>query len=151
MQPKHISLILVGVILAGACGFYGGTTFAKSRSGDASGQRLQLGADGMRNIRGGNMPAAGQAGRAAQGMAVGEVLSIDGQSASVKLRDGGSKIVFLTASTTVMRMEQAGLADVAPGTEITVSGTPNADGSLTAQTIQIRPEGLAGFGFGRQE
>jgi hypothetical protein len=150
MQSKHISIILVGVILAGACGFYGGNIYAKSKASEAPGQRLQAGAEGMRNFRA-NMGTAGQAGRATQGMAAGEVLSIDGQSISLKLRDGGSKLVFLTASTTVAKMDKAGLEDIASGTEITVNGTPNADGSLTAQVIQLRAEGMTGFGFGRQD
>jgi len=31
MRTKHISIVLLGVILAGACGFYGGTLYAKSK------------------------------------------------------------------------------------------------------------------------
>lgn len=143
MQTKHVSIILAGVILAGACGFYGGNLYAKSRTGSGQGQQAQMGAGGARIFR-----AGGQSGRGVQGMASGEVLSKDGQSLSLKLRDGGSKIVFLSASTTVMKLAEAKADDVATGVEVTVNGTPNADGSITAQTIQIRPAGMANFGFG---
>ena len=148
MQTKHISIILVGIILAGACGFYGGTLYAKSRSGTGQGQQVQAGA-GARTFRGGQ--AGGQMGRGQQGIASGEVLSKDGQSLSLKLRDGGSKLVFLSASTTVSKLADAKLDDVAAGAEVTVNGAPNADGSITAQFIQIRPAGMAGFGFGRPD
>ncbi len=146
MQTKHISIILVGVVLAGACGFYGGTLFAKPRAGAGQGMQAQFGANGARNFRGGQ--GTGQMGRVQQGMASGEILSKDGQSLSLKLRDGGSKIIFLSASTTVSKLAEAKLDDVASGAEVTVAGTPNADGSITAQMIQIRPAGMAGFGFG---
>lgn len=149
MQPKHISIILIGAALAGACGFYGGTLYAKSKAGPGQGPQSQIGGNGARNFRAGQM--GGQMGRVQQGMAAGEVLSKDGQSLSLKLRDGGSKLVFLSASTTVSKLTEAKLDDVASGVEVTVNGTPNADGSLTAQMIQIRPAGLVGFGFGRSD
>lgn len=150
MQTKHIMIVLLGVSLAGGVGFYGGTLYAKSSVRIGPGQQPQMGGAGVRNFRG-NQAAGGQMGRGQMGMAAGEVLSVDGQSLSLKLRDGGSKIVFLTASTTVAKLDAGTLGDVAKGVQITVNGAPNADGSLTAQMIQIRPAGLENPGFGRPD
>jgi len=140
MRTKYISIILLGVILAGVCGFYGGTLYAKSKIATVQSPQARMVANGPRNFRG------GQAGRSQQGLASGEVLSFDGQSLSLKLSGGGSKVVFTSASTTVTRMSEAQLTDITAGANVTVNGVPNTDGSITAQFIQIRPAGMAGFG-----
>ena len=81
--------------------------------------------------------SAGQNGN----FAGGEIISKDATSITVKLQDGSSKIVFVSSSTPVLTSVQGNLNDLNVGDNITVIGTQNSDGSITSQSIQIRPIG----------
>lgn len=72
------------------------------------------------------------------GFVSGQVITKDAQSITVQLPNGNSAIVFYSSSTQVMKPAAASIADLVPGTEISVGGTENADGSMTAQSIQVR-------------
>jgi hypothetical protein len=52
---------------------------------------------------------------------------------------GGSKIVFLDTNTKITKQAEGSASDLAVGTQVSVSGAPNADGSVNAQMVQIRP------------
>ncbi|OIO07392.1 hypothetical protein CO115_00755 [Candidatus Falkowbacteria bacterium CG_4_9_14_3_um_filter_36_9] len=55
------------------------------------------------------------------------------------MRDGGSKIVFLSDSTSIGKTTDGTVADLEAGKQVTINGKDNSDGSVTAQSIQIRP------------
>ena len=65
---------------------------------------------------------------------------MDDESIIVRLSAGGSKIVFVSDGTQIVRSDEGVLDDISVGEVVTVSGTLNADGSLSAQSIQIRSE-----------
>lgn len=135
MQTKHLIPLLMGVILTAGLAFYGGTLYAKPKIGAFR--------NGMpANFRTGVGPAGANGPGRMMGLAAGEILSKDDKSVTVKLQDGGSKIVFFSASTTVSKMTDGSLDDLTQGTNVFVNGTTNADGSVTANMIQIRPEGV---------
>jgi predicted ribosome-associated RNA-binding protein Tma20 len=87
----------------------------------------------------------GQGGARLAGAVAGEIVAKDDTSITIKLRDGGSRIVFTASSTTVGKMSVGTLADLANGANVMVMGTPNGDGSLTAGSIQVRPAGDTGM------
>ena len=62
----------------------------------------------------------------------------DNTSITLKLRDGGSKIVFYTDKTTIAKTVDGILDDLAVGKQVNVIGTTNPDGSVSAQSVQIR-------------
>ena len=130
---KKIIAVIVGVVIVGGGSFYGGIKYDQSKNppvvrGAGSGNFV-----GGRGARGAGQGSAG-------GFTAGEVASRDDKSLTIKLRDGGSKIVFFSGSTSVMKSAAGDVADVSIGNQVIVMGSANSDGSLTAQSIQIRPD-----------
>jgi hypothetical protein len=133
MSMKKALLVVIACVLLGGA-FYGGVTYAKGRQGPgaaANGAGFQRG----QGVPGGRM---GQ-GNAAASMVNGDVLSMDDKSLTVKLRDGGSKIVFFSTSTQVVKTVDGTMTDVQVGKTVNVAGSTNVDGSVTAKSIQLRP------------
>jgi len=121
--------IIIGLVLI-AVSFYGGMKYGDAKTASAQTARFANGQfggrGGMRGINGG-------------GATSGQILSKDAQSITLQLRDGGSKIVFLSGSTTVMKAVAGNMNDLSVGQQVTAIGTADAQGNLTAQSIQIRP------------
>ena len=129
MNKKLISIVVVVVIVSGGLGFWGGMKYQSS----------QTPAFGSGNFaRGVNGKTGNQAGMARGGGTIGEVLSKDATSITVKLPTGGSKIVFFDSSTSVMKTASSSLDAVVVGSQVVVGGSTNSDGSVSAKTIQIR-------------
>lgn len=80
------------------------------------------------------------------GFAMGQILSEDSQSITLQVASGSSEVVFYSPSTKISKTVSGTTNDLTTGTTVVVAGTPNSDGSLTAQTIQIG--GPTGFGGG---
>ena len=73
------------------------------------------------------------------GLVNGEIIAKDDHSITIKMQDGSTKIVFISNSTQVSKSVSGTLTDLANQVNVTANGTPNSDGSVTAQFIQIRP------------
>ncbi|MBI5153100.1 MAG: hypothetical protein HZA36_01435 [Parcubacteria group bacterium] len=123
-------MVGVAILLVGGGAFHGGVKYAENNRGNGGGGRGafgQMGNGGQRGVaRGG-------------GFTTGEVISKDDKSITLKLRDGGSKIIFFTESTKVMKNTDGPLKDIETGTQISTTGNANQDGSVNAQSIQILP------------
>lgn len=139
-MKKILPQIIVGVLVIGIISFYGGMKYGGSKiiatASNTLGQGQQRGG-GQFGSGAGNRMGGGNRGGA--GFANGEVVSVDDKSLTVKMRDGSSKVIILSVSTQVLKSAVGTLVDVPTGTEITVVGSPNSDGSITAQSIQVRP------------
>ena len=127
MNKNKIVLIVSCVVLMGIS-FYAGNKYGQGQA-----QPATQDATPQRNFGGGQ-----RGGRNGGGFNMGEILSKDKESITLKLRDGGSKIVFYTDKTSVMKTVEGTLADLVAGKQVSVMGTPNADGSVNAQSVQIR-------------
>ncbi len=128
-------LIVIALVAVGAGSFYGGMQYGKKTNGgdDRAARSGQFG--GGRGERGGF-------GRQSNGgFVAGEILFKDDKSITLKLRDGGSKIVFVSSSTQVMKSEAGTVNDLKVGEQVSTMGTANSDGSVNAQSVQIRPAG----------
>lgn len=131
-MKKNI-IIVVGVLLLVGGAFYGGMQYAsRMRQANFQGRGNFFGQAGQ--VGGGSRMA-----RNGGGFVAGEILSRDDKSITMKLPDGGSRIVFLSNTTQVMKSTTGSASDLATGEQITVMGTQNSDGSMSAASIQIRP------------
>ena len=138
-MKKHIPYALAVITLL--IGFYGGLKYQQNKtlaSRNFGGQDFQNLTPEQRQQMRGAGGFAGQGG-ASGGSASGEILSKDDKSITVKLRDGGSKIIFLSDKTTIGKTTEGGRSDLEVGKTVIVNGTPNSDGSVSADNIQIRP------------
>lgn len=152
MLKKILPIIILVVVVVATGSFYGGMAYGKGSGKGMAGRNFngqQFGANiagmGQRGDRAGGAGAVG-------GFVSGQVISQDDQSITVKLMargnatggqeatsQGGSKIVFFSTSTQVMKTSEGSIRDIAVGSNLTITGKANSDGTLTAQSIQIRP------------
>ena len=156
MDKKNniIGMIAVIIVVAGGS-FYGGMQYGANKS-----PQSQLAQGGGKNggnfgagMNGGQRGAGQGGGQAGQGggqrgsgaagnmgdFISGQVIAKDDTSVTIKGRDGSSKIVFLSSTTSIDKSVSGGAADLAVGQQVNANGKTNADGSLAAQNIQIRP------------
>jgi hypothetical protein len=129
-----VTVLLILVVAAGS--FFGGMKYgvAKKTANGAAQRFGQMAGTGQR--------AFGDAGgfRAnGANLVNGEVLSKDDKSVTVKLNDGGSKIVFFSDATKFMKTATDTIDNLKVGDNIMANGTANADGSISAESIQLRP------------
>ncbi len=143
MQKNRKIIVSVVVCLAIALlSFRGGMIYMNSKVANTNTNRSsQFGQGGMnqQNVGGRNLQGMRNGGGLGGGVVSGEVLSKDATSMTVKLRDGGSKIVLISPSSKVEKTVDGTGTDVVAGKQVMVSGTANPDGSVTASSIQIRP------------
>jgi len=143
MKKILLSVIVTAVIVGGGA-FFGGMQYAKSQTPDMGDLASRFGnfdpsqRSGMSGGMGGftRSQAGGE-------FVSGEILSMDAESITIKLPDGSSKLVFFSDASKINKMTEGSSADLVTGTIITVIGTSNNDGSVTASTIQILPEGFS--------
>ncbi|MCX6741535.1 MAG: hypothetical protein NTY61_04015 [Candidatus Parcubacteria bacterium] len=133
MLKNTIVVLVVLVVAVGVGSFCGGMSYGKNLSKGPMSKNFN-----MMGQRGDVANRAGGAG-AVCGFVSGEVISQDGQSITVKLKDTGTKIVFFSTSTQIMKTSTGSISDIAVGSNLTITGKANADGSVIAQSIQIRP------------
>ena len=67
----------------------------------------------------------------------GEIISQDDKSITVKLTDGSTKIIILADSTSYSEEKTVEKNNLIVGTKVGIFGTPNSDGSITAQSVRL--------------
>jgi len=142
---KKIIPIIVALIIIGGGAFYGGMKYQQSKSsfGNFSRQNFQnLSEEQRQQLLQGNVGGSfGQGTGRGTGTNFlnGEVIAKDEQSLTLKMSDGGSKIIFFSDSTEISKTTEGSIGDIEIGKQIMVSGGQNSDGSYTAKTIQLSP------------
>lgn len=121
MQKNKIAII-VGVICI-IVGFVVGILVGKSSGNQAASQSGAR--QFVRNSQNGSS-------------VMGQVSAVTGNSLTIALPNGGSEIVFYSTSTPIMKSVEASSSALAAGQDVVVVGTANSDGSVTADSIQLR-------------
>jgi hypothetical protein len=137
MNKKIIVYVSVGiVVLIGI--FYLGVFYGKSRSQMKPAGEFGIGMQQNQNGQFGMKNGNGKMNEG--GMIGGEITSMDDKSITIKLTNGGSKIVFFDTNTVISKMATGSTSDLSVSTSVSVTGSANSDGSLTAKSIEIRPQ-----------
>ncbi|MCL4352980.1 DUF5666 domain-containing protein [Patescibacteria group bacterium] len=134
MKNNLVTIIIVAVIV-GAVGFFAGMQFSNYQQ---SQRRNSFSGFGQGGAQGGQFQ-----GRAVNGTRSrpvdGIILNQDANSITVKMQDGSTKIVVLSATTNYVRTSSASKNDLKVGDTVGAFGTENSDGTMTATNIQLNP------------
>ena len=138
MNSKILGIVVSGLLIA-AGSFYEGTVYAKSNAPASRGGNFtgQFGTGGA---------GLNRAGMSRAGFTAGQILSKDATSITIKMQDGSTKIILIGSSTQIMKSATGSLVDLVAGVEVAVNGATNSDGSITAQSVQIRSAGSMPLG-----
>lgn len=141
-----LAIVVVAVVAAGA-GFFGGMKYQQRKLITGFGRLANGQGNGTMMFGRNGQQAGGQQG--GQGSRIGtqgfrpvsgSILSTGDNSITVKLADGSTKIVLLSDSTQLNKADQASKQDLKVGATVAVFGQTNADGSVSAQNIQLNPQ-----------
>ena len=159
MDKKAIIITAVAAIIFAGGGFYGGTKYQASKSPFANFQRN---GGGFATFGQGADSGAGTGANRVRnngGFVTGEIIKKDDKSVTIQLggnngangaganetaNSTGSKTVYYSDATTVSKSVDGTKDDMAVGKNVMITGTPNSDGSVVAQVVQIRPDNAAG-------
>ncbi len=141
---KKQIIVITSIIIAGGGLFYGGMKYGQRASAQTGMNNFanltpeerqmrfqQIGANANGSVRGARNGSSG-------GFIAGNVIAKDSSSITLKLRDGGSKIVFISGTTAITKSATGTVQDLNIGSEVTANGSANTDGSISAQSIQVR-------------
>ena len=141
-----ITLALVATL---AVGLFGGILVGHSTAASATTSRGGAGIGGGfgGGFGGGSAGGEGGAGgRVGGAFTAGTIVSVDGNTITLKLTDGNTVKVTTGSDTTVTKTEKSTVSALAAGETIRVAGAKDADGNVTATTVT---EGATGFGGAR--
>lgn len=136
MKKYTVHIVWLVVALAALGGGYAWGHASAGRSGGGYAGAGAFASSTRRSFAGG--------GASGGGIATGQISAMDSSSITLQLANGNSEVVFYSSSTQISEPKTVPVSDLAVGTNVMVAGTSNSDGSLTAESIQVRPSGSAG-------
>ncbi len=150
-------LVIVLVLAIAGASFYGGMVYGKSQAQANVQAAFRTGAAGF---QGGNLPQGavplangtpgafvrGQRNGQGGGFVLGTIKQIGDGSLVLTDNNGKETQVKVTDTTLIEKNQSVKLADLSEGETVMVSGSAAADGTLTARSVQVAPQGRFGFG-----
>jgi len=140
-MSKKIIIVLVACGSLAAVGVAGMWYYSKSKNTTPG--NVQTG----HNFMPGEGAPAGQrtrmrSGNSNFGFVGGKILGKDDASITVQTNNGGSVIALYSAATKITKIVDGQASDLAVGQTVTARGTKNEDGSISVDSLQIRPQGI---------
>lgn len=139
-RNSWIIAVVVAIVFGGG-GYYAGT-LASSAAAPAGATGAPTGGGTFAGRSGGS----GRFGGGSGGFTAGTIVSIGSGTMTIQLAEStsssattGTKIVLFDANTQVNEMTTVPPTSLVAGQSVVVSGSSNADGSVTATSIQVRP------------
>lgn len=136
MKNKLPIYILIVLIVA-ALSFYGGMKYQQSKKPSFS-FNGGIGSNGGNNFNRNFGNRMGFATTTREQMIIGEIISKDDNTLTLKLPNGNSLMVIYSQETKIEKSEPAQLSDLEIGKTIRVFGKLNAASTISATSIQIR-------------
>jgi len=134
MKQNTIILMVVLLFIVGGISFGTGYKVAGAKN-----QISNFARNGVGQRTGNQVGQQGNMMRAVNRQTIGDVISLDANTMTVKMPDGSSRIVLLSSTMTVNKSVEALKTDLKVGSKVAVQGTTNTDGSVTAQSIELDP------------
>jgi hypothetical protein len=163
MKPLNIVIGVVAALALAGGGFAAGMTVARGTTNDAAASPSPSGAAGRGAVGGagaGRLGQGGAAGAAGGQAVVGRILSVNDGSITVEVRQPGvagasptvtSQIVLVGSSTRLVKTAETEikLSDLKANDQVTIVGTTDASGNVSATAIVAGGNALQGV-FGGQ-
>jgi len=164
MKPLHIVIGVVAALALAGGGFAAGMTFARGTASEAAASASPTGAAGRGALGGagaGRLGQGGAAGAAGGQAVVGRILSVNDGSITVEVRQPGaagasptvtSQIVLVGSTTRLVKTAETEikLSDLKANDQVTIVGTTDASGNVSATAIVAGGNALQGIlGGGR--
>jgi hypothetical protein len=140
-KQQHVIGFIVVIVLITAGSFFGGMKYQQSKQPSFGGRQFAGAGTGGAGGAGGNRVNGSRP-------VMGQIISADANSITVKSQDGSSKIVIVSTSTAINKAASGTIADLTVGQTVSAFGTTNTDGSITAQNIQLNPQQRGASGSG---
>jgi len=161
MKPAQIAIAVVVALLLAGGSFAAGMTVGKGSANEATASASPSGTAGRGGLTGrvGQGGAGGSGAFGGQAMA-GRIISVNDGSITIEVRQGGaqgasptvtSQIVLVGSSTRIVKTVESDikLTDLKANDQVTIVGTTDASGNLSATAIVAGGNALQGL-FGGQ-
>jgi hypothetical protein len=151
-KRAHALTFILAALVVAAAGYVVGVQVQKhddknsSSSASSVAQRFRNAASASGAATGGSGTGGSRGGGAFGNRTGGTVKLVDGNNVYITDVNGNTVKIATNAGTQMSKSVAATIKDVAPGATITVTGTQNADGSITATSLSIaNANGLGGL------
>ena len=126
MDKKLIIVAVIAFVVGGGAGY------ALGKMGSASGAPSGQFAGQM-----GDRQAGTRTNNSGSEFISGDIIASDDSGITVQTRDGSSKIVLVGDSTSITKGAEGTKSDLETGKTVTVMGTTNSDGSVSATSVSL--------------
>lgn len=147
MKTNQIVVVTVLLVIFSTASFFAGTKYQQSKIttnfgnqkmlNDGSGLGQGIGRGMGNNTDTDTVKNRGQIAGFRQ--TIGEIISLDEKSITVKMADGSSKIILISDSTIINQSVAATKNDLKVGLQVAIRGNQNTDGSVSSSDIEINP------------
>ncbi|MDD4382977.1 MAG: DUF5666 domain-containing protein [Candidatus Shapirobacteria bacterium] len=135
-QIFSVSTIIISLVTL-VIGFAGGYIYQKNKTPSFARNGQSQMAGGNPSNRSGNGTGGMPSQRISSKETVGEITTVDNSSITVKTPDGGSKIIMISDSTTINQATKVDKTNLKDGSQVSISGDQNTDGTVTGKIINI--------------